>query len=73
MPPGHYHPGGYHCESGKHFVTVEAILEAPQSEVAHAIVHVFEDRISIQGFGRVTSRDLPLNQWESERDVGQER
>ena len=45
-------------------MTVEAILEAPPDDVAHALVHVYEDRVRIEGYGRVTSRDLALQPWE---------
>jgi manganese-dependent ADP-ribose/CDP-alcohol diphosphatase len=40
----------------KHFVTVEALLEAPSGSNAYAVVLVHKDRIEIQGHGTVTSR-----------------
>ncbi|XP_024537776.1 manganese-dependent ADP-ribose/CDP-alcohol diphosphatase-like [Selaginella moellendorffii] len=58
---GHYHPGGYACVSGKHFVTVEAILEAPTGSHAHGFVSVYEDKITIHGHGTVTSRELQIS------------
>ncbi|KAL2650475.1 hypothetical protein R1flu_018603 [Riccia fluitans] len=56
---GHYHPGGYVRIGNKHFVTLQAILEAPTDTEAYAFIHVFDDHISIEGYGFVESRDLP--------------
>lgn len=58
---GHYHPGGYAQVGAKHFVTLEAILEAPTNSEAHGLVHVFDKEIIIEGFGTVTSRQLKLD------------
>ncbi|XP_024533152.1 manganese-dependent ADP-ribose/CDP-alcohol diphosphatase-like isoform X1 [Selaginella moellendorffii] len=58
---GHHHPGGYACINGKHFVTVQAILEAPTGSQAHAVVNVFDrHKITIQGTGTVISRVLEI-------------
>lgn len=58
---GHDHLGGY-AELGnkKHFVTIEALLEVPEDSNAYAIAKVYRDRIEIEGFGTVTSRQLAL-------------
>ncbi|KAL2650474.1 hypothetical protein R1flu_018602 [Riccia fluitans] len=56
---GHYHSGGYLRVGNKHFVTVQAILQAPPDTEAHAFIHVFDDYISIEGYGFVESRHLP--------------
>ncbi len=55
---GHDHVGGYACIDGRHFVTVEALLEAPVDGNAYAMIHVHGDRIRIEGSGSVTSREL---------------
>ncbi|KAG6543161.1 hypothetical protein Mapa_015410 [Marchantia paleacea] len=57
---GHYHPGGYVRVGGQHFVTVQAILEAPPDSEAHAFVHVYKDHITIEGYGFVESRNLTI-------------
>lgn len=57
---GHHHPGGYTQLGGTHFVTLEAILEAPPEQTAHGFAHVYQDRIEIEGCGVVTSRKLAL-------------
>lgn len=70
---GHDHLGGYaswksEAEGGdsigemgrKHFVTVEAILEAPSGSNAYGMVLVYKDRIEVQGHGSVTSRIMKL-------------
>lgn len=55
---GHCHRGGYSCIQGKHFVTLEALLEAPTGSNSYGTVHVFKDRIEIAGTGTMTSRIL---------------
>ena len=52
--------GGYACIDGRHFVTLEALLEAPEGGNAYAVVHVFPDRVHIVGSGSVTSRELAV-------------
>ncbi|GAB4817700.1 hypothetical protein N2152v2_004746 [Parachlorella kessleri] len=58
---GHDHLGGYTNIDGKHFVTLEAMLEAPSGSNAYGVVQVLEDRVVIEGRGTVTSRDLLLD------------
>ncbi len=57
---GHDHTGGYACIDGRHFITVEGLLEAPSGGNAYAVVDVHADRLVIHGRGSVTSRQLPL-------------
>ncbi|KAK9814127.1 hypothetical protein WJX72_000984 [[Myrmecia] bisecta] len=57
---GHDHEGGNACHKGTHFVTLEAMLEAPPDSNAYATVDIFNDRIQILGQGSVTSRNLTL-------------
>jgi len=57
---GHDHVGGYADRDGRHFVTVEAVLECPEEQNAFARVDVYPDRIEIQGQGLLSSRVLPL-------------
>jgi hypothetical protein len=59
---GHYHKGGYAKHGKQHFVTVQAIVEAPTGIEAHAFVHVYEDRIAIEGHGFVESRLLDISE-----------
>lgn len=64
---GHDHLGGYACLEGaagdrKHFVTVEAMLEAPAGSNAWGVVHVEADKVRIEGRGTVTSRELLLEE-----------
>ena len=60
---GHDHLGGYTSINGKHFVTLEALLEAPSGSNAYGVVQVLEDRVVIRGKGTVTSRELLLDPW----------
>ena len=55
---GHDHLGGYALIDGRHFVTLEALLEAPHN--AYAVVNAFPDRLTIVGSGTVTSRELAM-------------
>ena len=55
---GHDHLGGYARIDGRHFVTLEALLEAPDN--AYAVVQAFPDRLRIVGCGSVTSRELAV-------------
>jgi hypothetical protein len=57
---GHDHMGGCACIDGRHFVTLEALLEAPRDGTAYAVLHIYQDRIIIEGHGSVTSRHLPV-------------
>lgn len=59
---GHDHVGGYgSLGGGTHFVTVQAILEAPSEEAsAWAVLEVCADRIELRGGGSVPSRTLLL-------------
>ncbi|GJP37368.1 hypothetical protein CLOM_g21781 [Closterium sp. NIES-68] len=59
---GHYHPGGYVCMGGTHFLTLEAILEAPEGSDAHGIMDVYSDRIELRGYGFVESRVFRLDE-----------
>ncbi|CAI5474112.1 unnamed protein product, partial [Closterium sp. Yama58-4] len=65
---GHYHPGGYVCMRGKHFLTLEAILEAPEGSEAHGIMDMYGDRIELRGCGFVKSRVFRLDQKGDGRD-----
>lgn len=55
---GHSHWDGYVHENGVHFVVCDAILECFSHENAHAIVHVHPDKLVMQGYGRIPTREL---------------
>lgn len=57
---GHDHMGGYACIDGRHFVTLEALVEAPQGGNSYAVVEVRPHEIRIAGAGTVTSRSLAV-------------
>ncbi|OWZ20688.1 hypothetical protein PHMEG_0004864 [Phytophthora megakarya] len=68
---GHSHADGYVYahegmhNKGVHFVVCDAILECAPSETAHALVHVFEDKLLVQGYGKIPTRELrfPTENW----------
>jgi hypothetical protein len=65
---GHFHTGGFGVDgAGVAHVTLESPLTHPAREegggsgggdLAHAILHFFEDRAELEGFGAVASRTL---------------
>lgn len=59
---GHDHMGGYHVHGDVHFLTVEALLEAPTGSNAYATARIFPDHIEIKGVGSVRSHKLRLPQ-----------
>ena len=57
---GHDHLGGHELgDTGVPYVTLEAMLEAPDN--AYGIVAVYADRIELKGHGTVTSRTFRFN------------
>lgn len=57
---GHDHMGGYACIDNRHFITLEALLEAPEGGNAYGVVEVRPDHIQIVGTGGLTSRRLAV-------------
>ena len=67
---GHDHPGGYGRtlvpdREGKyrtfgrvHYVTLEAMLEAPEGSTSYATMEVYDHEVSVVGVGQATSRRL---------------
>ncbi|GAX74983.1 hypothetical protein CEUSTIGMA_g2429.t1 [Chlamydomonas eustigma] len=57
---GHDHMGGYSFVNGVHFVTMEAMLEAPPGSNAYAVACILPDSIEIKGVGSAKSHFLPF-------------
>jgi len=57
---GHDHTGGYALAGGVHFLTLEAIVEAPRGSNAFAVLDFYPEKIVVRGFGSATSRVLDL-------------
>lgn len=57
---GHRHADRYARQGGVHYVTLEALVEAPQ-ENAYAVVHVRPDRMIVEGRGAMKGRTWPRN------------
>ncbi|XP_007257276.3 manganese-dependent ADP-ribose/CDP-alcohol diphosphatase [Astyanax mexicanus] len=56
---GHDHDGGYHMDTyGVHHLTLEGVIETPPISDAFGIVYVYEDRMVLQGRGRISDRVL---------------
>ena len=57
---GHDHHGGYAQRGLTHFVTLEAMLEAPQGSTAYAVLEVWPHMAKVNGVGSATSRELQI-------------
>jgi manganese-dependent ADP-ribose/CDP-alcohol diphosphatase len=59
---GHDHVGGYAARGspGRHFLTLEALLEAPPGSNAYALLAVGAGRVDVRGAGSASSRELLL-------------
>ena len=55
---GHDHKGGYACQDGIHYVSLQGMVEAPEGSNAYGTVHVYRDRLVIEGTGSLASRTL---------------
>lgn len=55
---GHDHVGGYACRNGVHYVTVQAILEAPTDSNAYGVLELGDGIITLRGFGTVPNKEL---------------
>jgi len=54
---GHDHTGGFAIDKyGIGHVTLQSPLECPLDNVAFGYVRVYEDRLTLEGFGTVPSR-----------------
>ncbi|MFB3879637.1 MAG: metallophosphoesterase [Armatimonadota bacterium] len=56
---GHEHAGGYGQRNGVHYLTVQGMVEAP--ETAYAVLTLYEDRMEVRGTGSVPTRTLRLS------------
>ena len=54
---GHHHGGNYVVENGLHHLTFYGMVEAKSSALG-AVVHVFEDRLELEGIGDQESRKM---------------
>ena len=55
---GHNHAGNYGRLDKRHFVTFSGMVDT--EETAYAVVHVYKERLEIEGFGRQKSMTLPI-------------
>lgn len=56
---GHDHKGGYAIDSaGIHHVTFDGIVEVPPEHNSFATVHLYADRLELQGHGLMRSRTM---------------
>lgn len=54
---GHNHYGNYAEKEGLHFLTLEAVVETPDTN-AYGIIDVYEDRLVLRGRGRLSNKEL---------------
>ena len=64
---GHAHANGYvyahegSRKRGVHYVVCDAVLECAPSETAHALVHVYPEKLVVQGYGKIPTRELCIS------------
>ncbi|MCX6995997.1 MAG: metallophosphoesterase [Kiritimatiellaeota bacterium] len=56
---GHDHAGGYALRKGVYHLTMQGTCES-KDQPAMAIISLFPDRLSVTGFGREPSREMPF-------------
>ena len=55
---GHHHDGNYERHYGCHFLSFKGVVETEEN--AYSLIHLFDDKIEVEGHGRETSRTLKL-------------
>ncbi|CAI5736019.1 unnamed protein product [Hyaloperonospora brassicae] len=64
---GHAHANGYvyahegSRKRGVHYVVCDAVLECAPSETAHALVHVYPEKLVVRGYGKIPTRELCIS------------
>lgn len=56
---GHHHAGAEVMRNGILYITFKSILHEP-GITSHAVIHLFKDKLEIEGFGREKSRVIAL-------------
>ncbi|MGD1892767.1 MAG: metallophosphoesterase [Cyclobacteriaceae bacterium] len=56
---GHNHAGNYGQKNGIHFLNFKGMVDTPDQNT-FATVHVYSDRLEVEGFGREDSRELSI-------------
>lgn len=57
---GHFHKGRDTVEQGVHFISLEALVEAPAASNAFGVVEVYADKLIVRGEGVMKNRWLDL-------------
>lgn len=56
---GHYHTGAEEVRNGIPYITFKSLLHEPEI-TAYSAIHLYVDRMEIEGNGREISRVIPL-------------
>jgi hypothetical protein len=56
---GHNHAGAYGLKQGTHYLTLKGMVDT--KETAYAIIHVFDKKLVVDGFGREEDRSLAID------------
>ena len=56
---GHHHDGSYGEHNGIHYLNFKGMVDTADQN-AFAVVDVYDDRLTVQGFGREPARTLPI-------------
>lgn len=57
---GHMHENGHTVHNNIHHVSMGAVVTTPVGDYAHAIVHVHDNRVEVEGFGIVAPLSKPI-------------
>ncbi|MCZ6674572.1 MAG: metallophosphoesterase, partial [Verrucomicrobia bacterium] len=55
---GHNHAGNYDVKKGIHYLTLKGMVDTVHT--SYAVIHVYEDRLEVKGFGREENRTLEI-------------
>jgi len=55
---GHNHAGNYGTKSGIHYLTIKGMVDTLKN--SYGVVEVYEDRLTLKGFGRQEDREMKL-------------
>jgi manganese-dependent ADP-ribose/CDP-alcohol diphosphatase len=55
---GHNHAGNYALKNGIHYLTLKGMVDTLQT--SYAVMHVYDDRLEVRGFGREENRTLEI-------------
>ncbi len=56
---GHNHAGNYAIKNGIHYFNLKGMVDT--EETSYAVIHFFDDRLEVKGFGREEDREMKIS------------